>query len=312
MDIESDPGGAKEKFKSGFIAIVGAPNAGKSTLLNSILGEKVAITTPKPQTTRHQIKGILTGENFQAVFIDTPGIHSSKGLLNRVIVRSATQALDGVDLVLFVVDVTRRNKAAEFRVLDLLAQVKRPVILVLNKIDQIARDNLLPMMSEFSEQYPFEAIVPISAKYVDGIDILLDEILTRLPEGPQYYDGTMITDQPEDMMISELIREKIFLLAEKEIPYSTTVKVERIEEPDGTRPLTIHATIFVERPTQKRIIIGKNGKFIKKAGQMARMELENLWDQKVYLDLWVKVMKNWSRNERALQELGITGAEAGL
>jgi len=310
MDFDSDPGGARKLFKSGFVAIVGAPNAGKSTLLNSILGEKVAITTPKPQTTRHQIKGILTGENFQAVFIDTPGIHASKGLLNRVIVRSATQALDGVDLVLFVVDVTRRNRGAEFRVLDLLEKVKKPVLLVLNKIDQIARDNLLPMMAEFHEHYPFDTIVPISAKYMDGVDLLLDEILARLPEGPQYYDGTVITDQPEDMMISELIREKIFLLAEKEIPYSTTVKVESMEEAGEKRPLTIHATIYVERPSQKRIIIGKNGKFIKKAGQMARQELENLWDQKVYLDLWVKVMKNWSHNERALQELGITGMDA--
>ncbi len=307
MDIDSDPVGAKKFFKSGFIAIVGAPNAGKSTLLNSILGEKVAITTPKPQTTRHQIKGILTGDNFQAVFIDTPGIHSSKGLLNRVIVKSAMQALDGVDLILFVVDVTRRNRAAEFRVLDLLEKVKTPVILVLNKIDLIARENLLPMMAELQEHYPFETIVPISAKYNDGVDVLLDEILSRLPEGPQFYDSTMITDQPEDMMISELIREKIFLLAEKEIPYSTTVKVDSIKEPDGRFPLTIHATIYVERPSQKRIIIGKNGKFIKKAGVMARQELETLLGQKVYLDLWVKVMKNWSRNERALQELGITG-----
>jgi len=309
MDIDSDPGGVRKVFKSGFVAIVGAPNAGKSTLLNSILGEKVAITTPKPQTTRHQIKGILTGENFQAVFIDTPGIHASKGLLNRVIVRSATQALDGVDLVLFVVDVTRRNRAAEFRVLDLLEKVKKPVILVLNKIDQIARDNLLPMMAEFHEHYPFDTIVPISAKYHDGVDLLLDQILSMLPEGPQYYDATTITDQPEEMMIAELIREKIFLLAEKEIPYSTSVKVDSIKEPDGTRPLTIHATIYVERPSQKRIIIGKNGKFIKKAGQMARLELESMWGSKVYLDLWVKVMKNWSQNERALQELGITGME---
>lgn len=309
MDIDSDPGGARKVFKSGFIAIVGAPNAGKSTLLNSILGEKVAITTPKPQTTRHQIKGILTGENFQAVFIDTPGIHASKGLLNRVIVRAATQALDGVDLVLFVVDVTRRNRGAEFRVLDLLEKVKKPVILVLNKIDQIARDNLLPMMAEFHEHYPFDTIVPISAKYHDGVDLLLDQILTMLPEGPQYYDATIITDQPEEMMISELIREKIFLLAEKEIPYSTSVKVDSIEEPDDTRPLTIHATIYVERPSQKQIIIGKNGKFIKKAGQMARLELESMWGRKVYLDLWVKVMKNWSRSERALQELGITGMD---
>ncbi len=307
MDIDSDPGGDKKIFKSGFIAIVGAPNAGKSTLLNSILGEKVAITTPKPQTTRHQIKGILTGENFQAVFIDTPGIHSSKGLLNRVIVKAATQALDGIDLILFVVDVTRRNKSAEFRVFDLLEKVKKPVILVLNKIDLISRENLLPMMAELQEIYPFEAIVPISAKYSDGIDVLLDEILARLPEGPQYYDATMITDQPEDMMISELIREKIFLLAEKEIPYSTTVKVDSIKEPDGRFPLTIHATIYVERPSQKRIIVGKNGKFIKKAGVMARRELETLLGQKVYLDLWVKVRKNWSRDERALQELGITG-----
>ncbi len=295
---------AEKRFKSGFVAIVGAPNVGKSTLLNQLLGEKVAIITPKPQTTRRQIKGILTGENFQVVFVDTPGIHESKRLLNRVLVKWATEALADVDGVLFLVDVSRRNRSQELAMLDLLRELPKPVILVLNKVDKVAKENLLPIIDEFRQLYPFEAVVPISAKYGDGVDLVLDEILRLLPDGPPYFDGETITDQTPEEIAAELVREKVFFFAKEEIPYSTAVKVEEFKD-EGDR-VYIRANIYVERPSQKGIIIGRNGKFIKKIGQMAREELEAMWHKKVYLDLWVKVMKNWSKDERALRDLGLT------
>ncbi len=305
MNMEGDhPSAGSRRFKSGFVAIVGPPNVGKSTLLNQLLGEKVAIITPKPQTTRRQIKGILTGGNFQVVFVDTPGIHDSKRLLNRVLVKWATDALADVDAVLFLVDISRRNRSQELTILDLLRSMPKPVILVINKIDKVAKENLLPVIDEFRQIYPFEAIVPISAKYADGVDRVLDEILRLLPEGPPYFDGATITDQEPQEIAAELVREKVFFFAKEEIPYSTAVRVEEFRD-EGDR-IYIRANIYVERPSQKGIIIGKNGKFIKKIGQMAREELEAMWKKRVYLDLWVKVMKNWSKDQRALRDLGLT------
>lgn len=302
--MDSDP--HRSLFKSGFVAIIGAPNVGKSTLLNQLLGEKVAIVTPKPQTTRKQIRGILSGENFQIVFLDTPGIHDSKQLLNKMLVKWATSALEDVDLILFVVDVTKRNKADELGILDLLKRVRKPVICVINKIDRVAKESLLPIIDSLKEAYPFEAIVPISAKYNDGIDRVLDEILRLLPEGPRFYEEDIKTDQMNEELISELIREKIFLLAEEEVPYSTAVEVERMEfDPKGD-VVKIFATIYVERPSQKGIIIGKKGRFIKKVGQLAREELERVFGKKVYLDLWVKVLKDWSKDAKCLKRLGLS------
>ncbi len=306
MDTDSHQSGKQTGFRSGFVAIVGAPNVGKSTLLNQLLGEKVAITTPKPQTTRRQVKGILTGDKFQIVFVDTPGIHESKKPLNKILVRWATQALADVDAVVFVVDATRRHRGQEFAILDLLRKVGQPVVLVLNKIDRVAKETLLPMIDELKDAYPFEAIVPISAKYESGAYYVLDEILRLLSEGPQFFNGAVITDQSRDDLVAEFIREKIFLLAEQEIPYSTAVNVEEIEDNQEQQITKISATIFVEKPSQKGIIIGKDGRFIKKIGILAREELESLWGKKVYIDLRVKVLKDWSRDERALRRLGIT------
>ncbi|NPA95505.1 MAG: GTPase Era [Thermodesulfobacteria bacterium] len=303
--MDSDSVGDKGKgFKSGFVGIIGAPNVGKSTLLNAILGEKVAITTPKPQTTRTQIRGILTGENFQIVFVDTPGVHNPKKLLNKKLVETAEKAVEDVDVLLFLVDVTNRSRRDEFAIIELIKRLKKPVILVLNKIDKVAKENILPIIDEMSKMYPFEAIIPISAKYLDGIDRLIEEILELLPEGPQYYDAKTITDQSKENLIEEIIREKIFLLAQQEIPYSTAVKVEEIEEDDNM--IRIRAVIYVERPSQKGIIIGKGGKFIKKIGTYARLDLEHLWGKKVFLDLWVKVLKDWSKDEKQLRRLGLT------
>ena len=304
-DGDSHRSNGNTPFKSGFVAIVGAPNVGKSTLLNSLLGQKVAITTPKPQTTRRQIRGILTGENFQIVFIDTPGIHESPKLLNRVLLEEAEKALEDVDLILFLVDVTKRSRRGEFAIIELIKKARRPVILVLNKIDKVAKDNLLPMIEELRDMYPFEAIIPISAKYGDGVEELLIEILKHLEEGPQYYDSETITDQAPEHMIEELIREKIFLLAEQEIPYSTTVQVEEITEDRDRNLLAVRAVIYVERPSQKAIIIGKKGQFIKKVGTLTREELEKIFGKRVFLDLWVKVLKNWSKDEKALRRLGL-------
>ncbi|MCD6198874.1 MAG: GTPase Era [Deltaproteobacteria bacterium] len=302
MDTDSKQTG----FRSGFVAIVGAPNVGKSTLLNQLLGEKVAITTPKPQTTRRQVKGILTGDKFQVVFVDTPGIHESNKPLNKILVRWATKALADVDAVVFVVDVTRRRRGQEFAILDLLRKVGQPVVLVLNKIDKVAKETLLPMIDELKDAYPFEAIVPISARYESGAYYVLDEILRLLSEGPQFFNGAVITDQSRDDLVAEFIREKIFLLAEQEIPYSTAVNVEEIEDNQEQQVTKISATIFVERPSQKGIIIGKDAHFLKKIGILAREELESLWGKKVYMDLRVKVLKDWSRDERALRRLGLT------
>jgi len=305
MDTDSHQSGKQTGFRSGFVAIVGAPNVGKSTLLNQLLGEKVAITTPKPQTTRRQVKGILTGDKFQIVFVDTPGIHESERPFNKILVHGATKALADVDTVVFVVDITRRHRDQEFAILDLLRKVGQPVVLVLNKIDRVAKETLLPIIDELKDAYPFEAIVPISAKYESGAYYVLDEILRLLSEGPQFFNGAVITDQSRDDLVAEFIREKIFLLAEQEIPYSTAVRVENIEDNKEQQITKISATVFVEKPSQKGIIIGKDGSFIKKIGILAREELESLWGKKVYMDLRVKVLKDWSRDESALRRLGI-------
>jgi len=305
MDTDADHADQNPTFRSGFVAIVGAPNVGKSTLLNELLGEKVAITTPRPQTTRGQIRGILTGDSFQIVFVDTPGIHDSRRLLNKVLVQWVTRAMEDVDLVLLVVDVTRRRRGQEFAILDLLRRVGRAVILVLNKIDSVAKETLLPLIDELRMAYPFEAVVPVSATHGDGVDLVLDEILRRLPDGPQYYDAAVITDQSPEFLAAEVIREKIFLLAEQEVPYATAVEVEGIaDEEDGSA--RVSATIFVEKASQKGIMIGRGGRFLKKITRLAREELRHIWRRRVAMDIRVKVLKDWSKNEQALRRFGLT------
>ncbi len=295
----------KEGFRSGFVAIIGAPNTGKSTLLNQLLGQKIAITTPKPQTTRQQIRGILTGANFQIVFVDTPGIHESKHLLNKVIVDWATKALADVDAVLLVVDITRRWPATELAILDLLKHTGKPVLLVLNKIDLVAKENLLPIINEMKDFFPFESIIPISAIHNEGLALLLDETMRLMPEGPQFYDATFLTDQTKEMFVAELIREKIFLMAEEEVPYSTFVEVEPFEFTRDRKTITIHATVYVEKPSQKGIIIGKDAKFIRKNKRLVLEELKQMWDARIELDIWVKVLKNWSKDQKYLKRIGL-------
>jgi len=290
--------------KSGFVGIIGLPNVGKSTLLNQLLGTKVSIVSPKPQTTRFNIRGVLTRDNFQIVFVDTPGIHDAKSLFNQLMVKEALNALQEVDIILWVMDVTHRIPEEE-KILDLIKKANKPAILVLNKIDLIKKQELLPIIDYFSKLYDFHAIIPISALKNDGLDRVLDELVKLLPEGPFYYESHQVTDLPLNLLIAEIIREKIFLLTYQEIPYSAAVKVEEIKEEPEKNLLYIQATIFIERDSQKGIIIGKGGKMLKKIGTLAREELEFLLGKKIYLDLWVKALKDWRERETYIRRIAI-------
>ncbi len=298
------PEAGEEKFRSGFVALIGLPNVGKSTLLNQLLGYKVAITTPKPQTTRFQVRGVLTGENYQIVFVDTPGIHDAKDLFNKLMVEHALKAIEEVDSIVFIVDVTNRNPRAEEKILEILRRAGKPVVLALNKIDLIKKGELLPMMDFFSRVFPFKAIVPISALERDGLDELVKEIVATLPEGPMYYDPETLTDQPQRLLAAEIIREKIFMLTRQEVPYATAVVVEEFHEDPERDLIRIQATIYVEKDSQKGILIGRGGQMLKKVGTLAREELEFLFGKRVHLELWVKVLKGWRKEERLLRRVG--------
>jgi len=299
-----DPQNSEKKFRSGYVALIGVPNVGKSTLLNQLLGYKVAIATPKPQTTRFQIRGILTGEDYQIIFVDTPGIHEAKMLFNRLMVEQALGAIEEVDSVVFLVDAANRSPKAEEKIIEILRRADKPTILALNKIDLIKKGELLPMIDFFSRIFPFKAIVPISALERDGLDELLEEIVATLPFGPMYYSPDMLTDQPERQLAAEIIREKIFMLTRQEIPYASAVVVEEFQEDPDKDLLYIQATVYVEKDSQKGIIIGKGGQMLKKIGTLAREELEFLLGKKVHLEIWVKVLKGWRKEEKALRRLG--------
>ncbi len=290
--------------RSGFVGIIGLPNVGKSTLLNQLLGTKVSIVSSKPQTTRFNIRGVLTKDNYQVVFVDTPGIHDAKDLFNQIMVKEALNTLEEVDIILWVMDVTHRIPEEE-KILDLIKKAGKPAILALNKIDLIKKQELLPIIDYFSKLHDFHAIVPVSALKNDGLDRLLDEIIKILPEGPFYYEPDRVTDLPLSLLIAEIIREKVFMLTYQEIPYSTAVKVEEIREEPEKNLLYIQATIFIERDSQKGIIIGKGGRMLKKIGTLAREELEFLLGKKIYLDLWVKALKDWRERESHIRRLAI-------
>ncbi len=291
-------------FRSGFIAILGAPNAGKSTLLNRMLGEKIAITSRKPQTTRNRILGVVHRAKAQLVFIDTPGVHQSKTPLNVRIVDAALAALADVDLVLILADAAQPNPAAENYLLKRLEASGKPLLLALNKIDLIPKDELLTQMAAWSARRPFEAILTISALRGLAIESLLDAMQTRLPEGPPFFPEDTLTDVPERFIVAELIREKVFRLTGEEIPYASAVTVEAFKEERRSKTIRIHASIHVERGSQKGIIIGKGGRKLKEIGQAARADIERLLAARVYLELFVRVQKNWSRDTRALRKFG--------
>jgi GTP-binding protein Era len=291
-------------FHSGFIAIVGPPNVGKSTLLNKLLGKKVAIVSRKPQTTRNRILGVLHGEGFQMVFLDTPGIHGARTSLHRSMVSSAVSALKEVDLAVVVIERHRPHDPDIPLVLRNLKQAAKPAVLVINKIDLGPREQLLPIIDEYRTLYPFEDIVPVSALTGEGLGDLQEVLRGKLKEGPTFFPQEITTDQSETFLVSEIIREKVYLHTGDEIPYASAVTVERINEPEDRDLVVVSALIHVESNSQKGILIGHKGQMIKAIGQAARLELEKLFGIQVYLDLTVRVEKNWSKNPKALRRLG--------
>ena len=289
-------------FRSGYVSIIGRPNVGKSTLLNSILGDKIAIVTSKPQTTRNKIIGIKTLDAAQIIFIDTPGIHRPRHKLGETMIGAAREALNEVDVILIMVEPCKPDKGDRV-IIDLLKKVQSPVFLLINKIDIFRKSDILPIMDHFKELYPFKEIIPISAIKHDGINLLIKRICDYLPSGPRYYPEDLITDQLERFMVSEIIREKTMDMTKEELPYSVAVKVaEWKEREDGL--ISINCNIYVEREGQKAIIIGKRGAMLKAIGSAARLEIEKLLNTKVFLEIWVKVKKNWRNDIRFLKELG--------
>jgi len=291
-------------FKSGFVGIVGKPNAGKSTLMNFVVGEKIAITTRKPQTTRNRIMGIRNTEAGQLIFLDTPGIHSAKTPLNRQMVSAAMSVFSDVNMLLLLIDAGTHIGEDDNLIVKSLKNTDLPVVLVINKIDLISREKQLVLIDNCRNIHTFKEIVPVCALKGFNVDRLLDVIWNILPEGPQYFPDDMITDRSERFIAAEIIREKITILTHKEVPYSTAVMIESFKE-DATKGLThIQAVVNVEKDSQKGIIIGKRGGMLKKIGTAARLELERFFDTRIYLELFVRVQKDWTQNPRMLGEFG--------
>ena len=300
-----DFGESKESgFLSGFIAITGPPNVGKSTLLNRFMGAKIAIVSPKPQTTRNRILGIYHGDGYQMVFMDTPGIHKTRTPLHKSMVASAQEAFYEVDIIIVMIEMSHPDDPDIQWILRNTKRTKKPSLLIINKIDTGPKENLLPLIESFGKLYPFDAIIPISALYGDGIESILDELRSRLKPGPVFFPPDMKTDQSESFLISEIIREKIYLNTRNELPYASAVTVDQIQEASERDMMSISARIHVETDSQKAILIGHKGRMIKKIGQSSRLELEKRFGTRIYLDLMVRVEKNWSKDTKALRRLG--------
>jgi len=289
------------KHRAGFVAIIGRPNAGKSTLLNRYVGQKVAIVTSKPQTTRNRIQGIVTRPQGQIVFIDTPGLHEAHTVLNRQMMREVAAALEGIDVLLMMVDASATQPHADQLLLDKAKRFEGKAILALNKTDRVPKPKLLPLLEAFSKAFPFAALVPISALKGNGCDELLIEILKQLPEGVPFFPEDQVTDQPERFLASEIVREKAIQLTYHEVPHALRVMIDKFEE--TPKILRIEATLNVERDSQKKILIGKKGEMLKKVGTEARKELETLLGTKIYLGLFVKVAPGWRDNPQQVREL---------
>jgi GTP-binding protein Era len=301
----SNPNSPAETFKSGFTAIIGAPNVGKSTLLNTMIGEKVSIVSNKPQTTRNRIAGVSHRPGHQIVFLDTPGIHKSTKPLNSKMVEVAMSSIKDVDIILLVVDADSPEPASEQLILTRLQSSRQPpVILALNKIDLIKKPKLLQLIDRWRNAYPFEEIIPVSATEGTQVDELLSAMEKRLPIGPPYFPEDMITDMPERFIAAEMVREKVFTLTAREIPFSTAVTIEAFEELPKQNLVRIHAAIHVERDSQKGIIIGKQGAMLRAIGEAARLDIEQMLGTRVFLKLFVRIEKNWSKDARALRKLG--------
>lgn len=293
-------------FKSGFVSIVGRPNVGKSTLMNNVVGEKIAIMSDKPQTTRNTIQAVYTDEEAQVVFLDTPGIHKPKNKLGEFMVKSATDAFKNVDLVLFVVDESKKIGPGDRKIIDDLKNIKTPVVLVLNKIDRLNEEELFDLMKMYNAEGVFEQIVPISALKGRNINELLKVIKSHLEEGPQYFPDYMITDQPERVLVSELIREKVLHYIHDEVPHGVAVEIERMKSRKDKEIVDISAVIYCERDSHKGIIIGKNGRKLKGIGKSARADIELLLGSQANLQLWVKVKENWRNLQNYVSNFGYT------
>ncbi|WP_430616816.1 GTPase Era [Enterococcus sp. DIV0176] len=291
------------EHKSGFVAIVGRPNVGKSTLLNRIVGQKIAIMSDKAQTTRNKIQGVYTTPEAQLIFIDTPGIHKPKHRLGDFMVEAAYSALKEVDAVLFMISADQKRGRGDDFIIERLKNVTSPVYLVINKIDNIHPDELLSIIEDYSSQMPFAQVVPISATEGNNVDRLMETLVDEMPEGPQYFPEDQITDHPEYFVVSELIREKVLVLTRDEVPHSVAVVVDSMKRNENDK-IQIQATIIVERDSQKGIIIGKGGKMLKQIGTKARKDIESLLGDKVFLELWVKVQKDWRDKKVYLQDFG--------
>jgi len=299
----------KKSYKSGFVTLIGRPNVGKSTLMNQVIGQKIAITSNKPQTTRNRIQTVYTEEDGQIIFLDTPGIHKAKNKLGEYMVTVAERTLNEVDVVLWLVEPTTFIGAGEQHIAETLEKVKTPVILVINKIDTVKKEELLPVIQKYKDICNFAEIVPVSALNGDNKQALIDTIFKYLQEGPQFFDEDTITDQPERQIVAELVREKALRLLNDEIPHGIAVSIESMKERKNGSMMDIEATIICERESHKGIIIGKKGAMLKNIGMNARKEIENLLDQKVNLQLWVKVRKDWRDSDIYLKNYGYNKTE---
>lgn len=289
-------------MKSGFVAIIGRPNAGKSTLLNAFTGEKIAVISDKPQTTRNNILGIVNTKDAQVVFMDTPGIHRPKNKLGEYMVKEAKNSVKGVDGVILVVS-ANDNISVNDDIIENIKNENSPVILVINKTDTCEKESILPLIASYSQKMKFEAIIPISALKGDGVDLVFNEILARLEEGPMYFPDDMVTDQPEKQIVSEIIREKALWCLDKEVPHGIAVEINEFKErPDGS--IYVGATINCEKKTHKGIIIGKNGAMLKKIGQKARLDCEKFFGTKVYIEIWVKIKEDWRNSNFLIKNFG--------
>ena len=298
-EMTSDP-----SFKSGFVSIIGAPNVGKSPLINRLVGEKIAIISPKPQTTRNRILGVKTTSNYQMVFLDTPGIHRAKGNLNVAMVRTAMATLSTVDLILFLIEPQSSEEGSNRKVLQALQSVETEALLVVNKIDLVPQDSLEHLITFFAGLHQFKGSASISALHNVGIDDLLTKIISLLPAGPAYYPIDTLTDLPERFFCAEIIREKIMHLTSQEIPYAVAVTIVSFKEDEQKNQIRIQADIHVERPSQKGIIIGKGGAMLREIGKQSRLDMEQLLGARVFLELWVRIQKKWRKDPRALKEFG--------
>jgi GTP-binding protein Era len=291
-----------KNFKSGFCAIIGMPNVGKSTLLNCIAGQKIAIISDKPQTTRNRILAVYSTPDEQIIFTDTPGIHNPHNKLGEYMVKVANESMRDTDVVLFVVDATKGIRPLEREIAENIDKLGLPCVLVINKVDLVQKENLLPMIADFSSMNNFEAIIPISAKEDDGVDRLLENITDYLEEGPMFYDEDTVTDQPEKAIAAEIVREKMLWLLDKEVPHGIAIEITRMKEKN--KITEIHATIYCERKSHKGIIIGKNGEMLKKIGTLARADIEKMLDKKVYPELWVKIKTDWRNSDFLIKNFG--------